>query len=207
MNKNSELIITSDRTRSQVKNKDDCVDKLYDIILRAAQVPKGPDEETLERIEKLSNYQVGVNANSDDECSACWKAERNKIPECKKIPKSEIKLYESKTDYDLARNKEKCPNLVNCLCILSELKKTNEILKKCECSEEMSDGIRKESKLVTAQICTNPKTVKYIYVDDSTNQSNSSNSPSSSKSNSGTTIENSWIFGITLGLMALVFNF
>ncbi|RHZ87705.1 hypothetical protein Glove_31g26 [Diversispora epigaea] len=59
MNKNNELIITSDRTRSQVKNKDDCVDKLYDIILRAAQVPKGPDKETLERIEKLKRIEDG----------------------------------------------------------------------------------------------------------------------------------------------------
>ena len=46
-------MLTSDKTRSQIKNIEDCVDKLYEIILKAAEIPKAPDEETLKRIEQL----------------------------------------------------------------------------------------------------------------------------------------------------------
>ncbi|CAG8469392.1 2305_t:CDS:2 [Acaulospora morrowiae] len=53
INKKNELIITSDKTRSQVKNIEDCIEKLYESIVEAAQVPEGPSEETLQRIEKL----------------------------------------------------------------------------------------------------------------------------------------------------------
>ncbi|ORX93099.1 peptidyl-tRNA hydrolase domain-like protein, partial [Basidiobolus meristosporus CBS 931.73] len=53
INKKGEFVITSDRTRSQVKNADDCVDKLYQIILKAGEVPKEPDQATVERVKKL----------------------------------------------------------------------------------------------------------------------------------------------------------
>jgi hypothetical protein len=46
-------MLTSDKTRSQIKNIEDFVDKLYEIILKAAEIPKAPDEETLKRIEQL----------------------------------------------------------------------------------------------------------------------------------------------------------
>ncbi|RHZ87720.1 hypothetical protein Glove_31g27 [Diversispora epigaea] len=175
-----------------------------------------------------SNYQVGVNADSDDEkCSDCWKEERGKIPQCQNIPESEIKLFESKTDYDLAKNKDKFPNLVNCLCALSTPEKTNEILEKCKCSKEMSDGMKKQSELVMDQICTNPDIIEHIHVDSSSTTTTSSTTTSSSTTknesttptkadqnssntpapgNSGTAIENSWIFGSTLCLLALLFN-
>ncbi|CAG8634254.1 3530_t:CDS:2 [Funneliformis caledonium] len=57
LNKKGELMITSDKTRSQTKNVEDCVDKLYEIILKAAEIPKAPDEETLKRIEKLKKAE------------------------------------------------------------------------------------------------------------------------------------------------------
>ncbi|CAI2173333.1 18014_t:CDS:2 [Funneliformis geosporum] len=57
LNKKGELMITSDKTRSQVKNVEDCVDKLYEIILKAAEIPKAPDEETLKRIEQLKKAE------------------------------------------------------------------------------------------------------------------------------------------------------
>ncbi|PKC05144.1 peptidyl-tRNA hydrolase domain-like protein [Rhizophagus irregularis] len=53
LNKKGEFMITSDKSRSQVKNIEDCVDKLYEIILKAAEIPKAPSEETLKRIEQL----------------------------------------------------------------------------------------------------------------------------------------------------------
>ena len=46
-------MITSDKSRSQAKNIEDCVDKLYEIVLKAGEIPKAPSEETLKRIEQL----------------------------------------------------------------------------------------------------------------------------------------------------------
>jgi hypothetical protein len=45
--------MTSDKFRSQAKNVEDCFDKLYEIIIKAAEIPKAPSEETLKRIEQL----------------------------------------------------------------------------------------------------------------------------------------------------------
>ncbi|CAG8728563.1 1858_t:CDS:2, partial [Racocetra fulgida] len=39
------------------KNIEDCIDKLYEIIVKAAEIPKGPSEETLQRIEKLQEKE------------------------------------------------------------------------------------------------------------------------------------------------------
>ncbi|RIA92098.1 hypothetical protein C1645_691979 [Glomus cerebriforme] len=52
-NKKGELMITSDKSRSQVKNIEYCIDKLHEIILKAAEIPKAPSEETLKRIKQL----------------------------------------------------------------------------------------------------------------------------------------------------------
>ncbi|KAG1152103.1 hypothetical protein G6F37_001899 [Rhizopus arrhizus] len=53
--KNDELIITSDKTRSQAKNIKDCYDKLVCVIKEAVAVQKEPDETTLERVRQLQN--------------------------------------------------------------------------------------------------------------------------------------------------------
>lgn len=51
--KSNELIITSDKTRSQAKNIQDCYDKLVDIIKASVAVTKEPDQATLARVEQL----------------------------------------------------------------------------------------------------------------------------------------------------------
>jgi len=53
INGNGELVLQSERTRSQVQNVGDCVQKLYSMIVAAAQIPKEPDAKTLQRIERL----------------------------------------------------------------------------------------------------------------------------------------------------------
>ncbi|RKP27153.1 hypothetical protein SYNPS1DRAFT_5841, partial [Syncephalis pseudoplumigaleata] len=53
INKQGELVFTSDRTRSQRMNLDDCVDKLYDAIIRAAHVPKEPDAEQQAKVKRM----------------------------------------------------------------------------------------------------------------------------------------------------------
>ncbi|KAI7896100.1 uncharacterized protein EV154DRAFT_558783 [Mucor mucedo] len=51
--KSNELIITSDKTRSQAKNIQDCYDKLVDVIKASVAVNKEPDQATLARVEQL----------------------------------------------------------------------------------------------------------------------------------------------------------
>ncbi|KAI8056935.1 hypothetical protein BDF22DRAFT_616851 [Syncephalis plumigaleata] len=53
LNKHGELVFTSDRTRSQKMNLEDCIDKLYDAILRASQVPKEPDAEQQAKVKRM----------------------------------------------------------------------------------------------------------------------------------------------------------
>ncbi|CAJ0751926.1 19688_t:CDS:2 [Entrophospora sp. SA101] len=36
-----ELVLVSQLTRTQSRNIEDCIDKLYDLITRAAEIPKG----------------------------------------------------------------------------------------------------------------------------------------------------------------------
>ncbi|CAG8550233.1 1703_t:CDS:2, partial [Ambispora leptoticha] len=57
INKDGEWIVTSDRSRSQKHNLDDCIDKLYDAIVKAAAVPKAPSQETVDRIERLKKAE------------------------------------------------------------------------------------------------------------------------------------------------------
>ncbi|KAF9133387.1 hypothetical protein BGW39_009810 [Mortierella sp. 14UC] len=53
VNKNGEYVLTSDRKRTQMANLDDCMDKLHEILIRMAELPKLPDAETLERLERI----------------------------------------------------------------------------------------------------------------------------------------------------------
>ncbi|KAI9323440.1 hypothetical protein BX666DRAFT_1846931 [Dichotomocladium elegans] len=53
LTKAGELIVTSDKTRSQAKNVDDCYSKLVQVIKEAVAVPREPDQATLARIETL----------------------------------------------------------------------------------------------------------------------------------------------------------
>ncbi|KAG0166140.1 Peptidyl-tRNA hydrolase ict1, mitochondrial [Apophysomyces sp. BC1015] len=55
--KSGELATTSDRTRSQAKNVQDCFEKLADTIKAAVAVPKEPDETTLARVETLQQKE------------------------------------------------------------------------------------------------------------------------------------------------------
>lgn len=51
--KSDELIITSDKTRSQAKNIQDCYEKLVNVIKESVAVTKEPDQATLARVEQL----------------------------------------------------------------------------------------------------------------------------------------------------------
>jgi peptidyl-tRNA hydrolase ICT1 len=53
INRLGELVLSSDETRSQQRNLDDCIAKLHTMVLEAAHVPKEPDQETLARVERL----------------------------------------------------------------------------------------------------------------------------------------------------------
>ncbi|KAJ1658336.1 hypothetical protein IWQ61_002412 [Dispira simplex] len=49
-NKAGEFIITSDRTRSQANNIEDCVQKLQAMLVSAAYIPPDPSQEAIEKI-------------------------------------------------------------------------------------------------------------------------------------------------------------
>ncbi|KAF9279788.1 hypothetical protein BGZ68_007702 [Mortierella alpina] len=53
INKNGEYVLTSDRKRTQMANLDDCMEKLHEILLKMAELPKLPDAETLEKLERM----------------------------------------------------------------------------------------------------------------------------------------------------------
>lgn len=57
LNSKGEYLITSERTRSQRHNLEDCLDKLWESISRAAELPKGPDEETTKRVSDLKKAE------------------------------------------------------------------------------------------------------------------------------------------------------
>ncbi|KAJ2610749.1 hypothetical protein H4S08_003468 [Coemansia sp. RSA 1365] len=57
INKQGEYLITSEKTRSQRHNIDDCLDKLWQHIDRAAELPKGPSEETIRRVRELKRIE------------------------------------------------------------------------------------------------------------------------------------------------------
>lgn len=53
LTKAGELVISSDKTRSQANNVDDCYNKLVQAIKEAVAVPRDPDEATIARVETL----------------------------------------------------------------------------------------------------------------------------------------------------------
>ncbi|KAF9573722.1 hypothetical protein EC968_008122 [Mortierella alpina] len=53
INKNGEYVLTSDRKRTQMANLEDCMEKLHEILLKMAELPKLPDAETLEKLERM----------------------------------------------------------------------------------------------------------------------------------------------------------
>ncbi|KAI9593125.1 hypothetical protein BDF19DRAFT_387707 [Syncephalis fuscata] len=53
LNKHGEFVFTSDRTRSQKMNLEDCIDKLYDAIMQASQTPKEPDADQQAKVKRM----------------------------------------------------------------------------------------------------------------------------------------------------------
>ena len=56
MNKNGELIITSEVYRTQKDNHSDCLNKRYSIIINSSQVYNEPSIEQLKRVQNLLIY-------------------------------------------------------------------------------------------------------------------------------------------------------
>ncbi len=54
INKKGELIISSERHRTQAQNKQDCIQKLHALLVEAAdaEIAKPPDEEKIKKIEE-----------------------------------------------------------------------------------------------------------------------------------------------------------
>ncbi|KAJ1734717.1 Mitochondrial beta-keto-acyl synthase [Coemansia biformis] len=57
INSRGEYLITSEKTRSQRHNIEDCLDRLWQQIDRAAALPKAPSQETAERVRSLKNAE------------------------------------------------------------------------------------------------------------------------------------------------------
>ncbi|KAG0308996.1 hypothetical protein BGZ98_005858 [Dissophora globulifera] len=53
INKNGEYVLASDRKRTQMANLEDCMEKLHEILLHMAELPKLPDAESLEKLERI----------------------------------------------------------------------------------------------------------------------------------------------------------
>lgn len=158
------------------------------------------------------DHHVGVNAipsPEDEQCSNCWRSERSKIVECQNIPSFEVQTLEDNPN-QLSQNKGLFPNLIGCLCALSQ--KAEDILKVCQCPQEMANGLREQSLLIEQQVCT-------VTVDTSNASNDNSSSTSSTEvsnpapstgnyiSSSSRTVVNSWIFSSILCLLILLFNY
>ncbi|KAJ2078356.1 hypothetical protein H4R24_004526 [Coemansia sp. RSA 988] len=61
INKQGEYLLASEKTRSQRHNIEDCLDKLWQHIDRAAELPKGPSEETICRVRELKRIEKARN--------------------------------------------------------------------------------------------------------------------------------------------------
>ncbi|KAJ2910347.1 hypothetical protein GGI21_000969 [Coemansia aciculifera] len=61
INSRGEYLITSEKTRSQKDNIEDCLDRLWESVCRAAELPKEPDEETVRRVEGLKRAEKARN--------------------------------------------------------------------------------------------------------------------------------------------------
>ncbi|KAI8614039.1 hypothetical protein BC830DRAFT_1065943 [Chytriomyces sp. MP71] len=66
VNKKGELVVTSERYRTQAQNMSDCVEKLHrDIIASTTEIiPLEPDEEKEKRINELKHFEFERNARS-----------------------------------------------------------------------------------------------------------------------------------------------
>jgi peptidyl-tRNA hydrolase ICT1 len=53
LNTKGEFIVTSERYRSQLSNRKDCIDKLYQLILDASHLPGKPSQIQIQRIKEL----------------------------------------------------------------------------------------------------------------------------------------------------------
>ncbi|KAL7751083.1 hypothetical protein RI367_003663 [Sorochytrium milnesiophthora] len=53
INKADDLVISSERHRTQRQNQDDCIEKLYEMIVEAGAVPKETSEEQKQHVGKL----------------------------------------------------------------------------------------------------------------------------------------------------------
>ncbi|KAJ1978443.1 hypothetical protein H4R35_001906 [Dimargaris xerosporica] len=50
INKSGELVVTSDRTRSQAQNIQDCLQKIHTMLVQAAYIPPEPEQGKLDKI-------------------------------------------------------------------------------------------------------------------------------------------------------------
>ncbi|KAJ2848320.1 hypothetical protein IWW36_003372 [Coemansia brasiliensis] len=57
INSHGEYLLTSEKTRSQRHNIDDCLDKLWQHIERASALPKAPSAEMAQRVQKLQQAE------------------------------------------------------------------------------------------------------------------------------------------------------
>ncbi|KAI8324133.1 hypothetical protein GQ54DRAFT_285165 [Martensiomyces pterosporus] len=57
INTKGEYLVISEKTRSQKHNLEDCLDRLWESIDRASELPKEPDEETAKRVEGLKKAE------------------------------------------------------------------------------------------------------------------------------------------------------
>lgn len=57
LNTSGEFILTSERTRTQSENFQDCIDKLFEMIIKACELPKATEASKVERIKKLSGHE------------------------------------------------------------------------------------------------------------------------------------------------------
>ncbi|KAJ2537502.1 hypothetical protein EV175_006703 [Coemansia sp. RSA 1933] len=64
INGKGEYLVTSERTRTQRHNLEDCLDKIWESLDRASTLPKGPDEETIRRVEGLKEVEKARNKES-----------------------------------------------------------------------------------------------------------------------------------------------
>ncbi|KAJ2373956.1 hypothetical protein H4S02_008696 [Coemansia sp. RSA 2611] len=61
INSRGEYQVSSEKTRSQRHNIDDCLDKLWQHIERASELPKAPSAETAQRVEQLKKAEKARN--------------------------------------------------------------------------------------------------------------------------------------------------
>lgn len=79
--KDGEIIIVSDRTRSQASNLEDCMHKLTEVIRSAVRVPRDPDAETLQRVKRLEEKSEQNRKNRKQQNSFKKTQRRSKGPD------------------------------------------------------------------------------------------------------------------------------